>query len=159
RRRAVASAPQPERRRMSALSVAIGKRLRAERREFVLDVSFDSDADVTVLLGPSGAGKTLTLQAIAGLLRPDRGLIRLGEHVLFDAAARIELPARERNVGLVFQDYALFPHLTVVQNVAFAGSHGWRNPRMAGDAAAALLAPFELEPFAGSYPAELSGGQ
>jgi molybdate transport system ATP-binding protein len=142
---------------MSGISVAIEKLLRADRREFLLDVRFDSSADVTVLFGPSGAGKTLTLQAIAGLLRLQRGEIRIGDHVVFSSAQRIDVPARARGVGFVFQDYALFPQLTVAQNVAFGLQHGCFN--RAGAGSAELLAPFELQPLAHAYPADLSGGQ
>ncbi|HEX6834435.1 MAG TPA: ATP-binding cassette domain-containing protein, partial [Rudaea sp.] len=107
--------------------------------------------------GPSGAGKTLTLLAIAGLVRPDEGMIRRDDVALFDSARRIDVPARQRGSGFLFQDYALFPHLTVAQNVAFARNTAWFNARARG--VDDLLAAFELEPLAGSYPAELSGGQ
>jgi molybdate transport system ATP-binding protein len=141
------------------LSVAIEKKLRADRREFHLRMTFDSDADVTVLYGASGAGKTVTMQAIAGLLRPDTGRIAVGDRVLFDSAASIDVPARKRHVGLVFQDYALFPHLTVLQNVAFAQKRGWSNRRGSNGETAAALAGVHLESFAHAYPSDLSGGQ
>jgi molybdate transport system ATP-binding protein len=141
------------------LSVAIARRLRSPQREFTLDVAFDSDRDVTVLFGPSGAGKTQTLLSIAGLVRPDRGAIRIGASSVFDSVAGIDVPARKRGIGFVFQDYALFPHLTVVQNVAFARRRGWLNARRGDAAAADLLRPFELAACAHAYPAQLSGGQ
>ena len=144
---------------MSALSVSATRQLRSGRREFVLDVAFESDADITVLFGPSGAGKTLTLQAIAGLLRPERGTIRLHDRILFDAATRIDVAARRRGVGFVFQDYALFPHLSVARNVAFARRRGWLNPRGADDGVAELLRAFALDGCAHALPAQLSGGQ
>jgi molybdate transport system ATP-binding protein len=145
---------------MKRLSVAIEKHLRADGREFRLDVCFDSDAETTVLFGPSGAGKTLTLHAIAGLLEPERGEILCNGELLFSRAQRVCVPARARNVGLVFQDYALFPHLTVLQNVAFgAAPQHWRNRRSAAQEVHALLAQFALGKLAQSYPHQLSGGQ
>ncbi len=141
------------------LSVAIAKHLQSDRREFRLDVSFESDADITILFGPSGAGKTLTLQAIAGLLRPDRGAIRVGDQLLFDSAQRVDVPTRQRDIGFVFQDYALFPHLTVAQNAAFAFSRGWRQPRTTITPNLQWLESFDLAACANAYPAQLSGGQ
>ena len=140
------------------LRVAIRKRMRTAQRDFHLETIFESDADVTVLFGPSGAGKTLTLLAIAGLLRPDAGSIQLGERILFDSAQRLDIAARNRRVGFVFQDYALFPHLTVAQNVAFAPNRRLFNSRETS-AVAAILKSFDLESFSQSYPAHISGGQ
>ena len=99
--------------------VDIKKRLWSGRRVFRLEVAFASDKDFVVLFGPSGAGKSLTLQAIAGLITPDEGRIVVGERTIFDSSRKIRVPSRYRNVGYVFQDYALFPHLTVAHNVAF----------------------------------------
>jgi molybdate transport system ATP-binding protein len=115
-----------------------------------------------VLYGPSGAGKSLTLRAIAGLLKPDRGHIVVNGRSLFDAARPLNLPTQYRKVGYLFQDYALFPHLTVAQNVAFGVQRGMFNPRRHGDLpppALRWLQAFELEPIAGNYPAQISGGQ
>jgi molybdate transport system ATP-binding protein len=145
---------------MTHLTVAVEKCLRAADREFQLDVQFDSDADTTVLFGPSGAGKTLTLHAIAGLIEPDRGEVSCDDAVFFSHARRVSVPARARRVGFVFQDYALFPHLTVLQNVAFGASpQHWRAPRSASAEVHALLAQFALGKLAASYPHQLSGGQ
>src|SRR5262249_32803189 len=96
-------------------SVEIKKRL----PEFTLDVAWSAGDGVAVLFGPSGAGKTLTLQCLAGLIHPDRGRIVVDDRVLFASAAGVDLPPQHRRVGYVFQSYALFPHLTVGQNVAF----------------------------------------
>ena len=120
-----------------------------------------SDSPRIVLLGPSGAGKSLTLKAIAGLVTPKAGYIRLGGVTLFDAAARIKLTPQQRQLAYLFQDYALFPHLTVRQNVAFVLARGWRNPpRDATDAAVThWLGVFGLAELAHQYPDQLSGGQ
>ncbi len=101
-------------------------------RRFTLAVRFQARMPRTVILGPSGAGKTLTLQCLAGLRTPDTGRIAFAGEPLFDTTGpgpRVDVPARARRFGLVFQDYALFPHLTVRQNVAFGLQRGWRNPR------------------------------
>jgi len=141
--------------------VDIQKRLWSAGRVFSLDVSFVSDKDVVALFGPSGAGKSLTLQAIAGLSNPDAGRIVVGDRVLFDAAAKIRVPARRREVGYVFQDYALFPHLTVAQNVSFGLKHGWPWYLPQGDRLRLeeVLDIFELTPCRHSLPRDLSGGQ
>src|ERR1700686_1980308 len=86
---------------------------------FRLAVEFAADGAPLGLLGPSGSGKTMTLRAIAGLETPDRGRIVLHGRVLFDSEKGIDVPARERRIGLLFQNYALFPHLTVTENIAF----------------------------------------
>ena len=101
------------------------------------------------IAGPSGAGKTTLLRAIAGLVRPDSGSIALGGTTWFDAEARIDIPPERRSVGLVFQDYALFPHLTVEQNVAYGG----------GRKSAELLERFGIAALARQKPGDLSGGE
>lgn len=142
-----------------SVDVAIRMRVGEGDRRFDLDVAFASSQRRIVLYGPSGAGKSLTLRAMAGLLTPDAGHVRIDGRTLFDAATN--LPARERGVGYVFQDYALFPHLTVAQNIGFGLSHGWSNPsrRRPDSRVARWLALFELEAVAGHHPAQLSGGQ
>ena len=143
------------------LDVAIARRIDAAQRPFALDVAFASDARRIVLFGPSGAGKSLTLRAIAGLLQPDRGHVRVDGRVLYDAARRIDLPARERRVGYVFQDYALFPHLTLAQNVAFGLARGLRNPsrRNIAQAARHWMEVFGIDALAARYPNQVSGGE
>lgn len=86
---------------------------------FALDASFSAGPGITVLFGPSGAGKTTILHLVAGLVRPERGRIALGGDVMADASAGIFVPPHKRRIGLVFQDAQLFPHLTVAQNLAF----------------------------------------
>ena len=141
------------------IRVDIRKTLRSRDREFRLDVSFSAEHDRSVVFGPSGSGKSLTLQCIAGLLKPDEGRIEIGERVLFDSAAGINLRPQERNVGFVFQDYALFPHLTVEQNVAFGLNREMGGRNHSSARVKEFLGLFELEPLARSQPRSLSGGQ
>ena len=144
-----------------SFDVAVRHRVRSEGREFVLDVAFRSEARRTVIYGPSGAGKTLTLQAIAGLLTPDDGHVRLAGEPLFDPAAGVDLPARARRFGHVFQDYALFPRLTVRQNIGFGLQRGWLNPSRRATPAAVehWLRRLALTDVAEQRPHQLSGGQ
>lgn len=130
-----------------------------EGKRFELDVAFTSSHRRIVLYGPSGAGKSVTLRAIAGLLKPDAGHVRVDGRTLFDTG--IDVPPRDRGVAYVFQDYALFPHLTVAQNVGFAIARGWINPRRhaRNDRVAHWLDLFELGAVADHYPAQVSGGQ
>lgn len=124
---------------------------------FSLDLQFNSRAGVAVLFGPSGAGKTLTLDAIAGFMQPDEGRISAGGVLLFDAAARVNLSPQQRRCGYVFQHYALFPHMTLRENLAFAAE---RLPRLERTRRVReLLALFHLEEMAGRRPHEMSGGQ
>ena len=143
------------------LDVSIQRRIENTSRPFALDVTFASDAHRVVLFGPSGAGKSLTLRAIAGLLHPDSGHVRVDGRVLFDAEQRIAVPARERRAGYVFQDYALFPHLTLAQNVAFGLVRGLRNPprKHVLEAARHWMSVFGIDALAGRYPNQVSGGE
>ncbi|TDV26899.1 molybdate transport system ATP-binding protein [Paraburkholderia caballeronis] len=130
-------------------------------RHFTLAMRFVSDAAVIALYGPSGGGKSMTMQAIAGLLRPQHGRVSIGGRVLFDSAQRIDLPPEQRGIGYLFQHYALFPHLSVRENVAF-GLTNWRRRRLAPDDARRvddLLETFGLAALGASRPATLSGGQ
>ena len=144
-----------------SFEVRIRKHVAGGGRHFELDVAFSTEARRTVIYGPSGAGKSLTLQAIAGLLKPDEGTIYIDGHPVFDSASRIDVPARERRLGYLFQDYALFPQLTVRQNIAFALKRGWRNPSRhdGGEAVDRWIQAFELERVAQQRPHQLSGGQ
>jgi molybdate transport system ATP-binding protein len=139
----------------------ITKRLRDRRgNRFTLRSRFDTGGGRVVLFGPSGSGKSLTLQAIAGLMTPDAGYIRVNGRTLFDAEAGINLPPRRRKVGLIFQDYALFPHMTVRENVAF-GLRRLLGRMSAEDKARVeeLLGVFGLRGIADAMPGEISGGQ
>ena len=134
------------------LTVATRKRF----GDFTLDANWTSDQPVVALVGPSGSGKTLTLQCIAGLVAPDEGRIVSGGRVLFDAAARVNLRPRERRIGYVFQGYALFPHLTVLRNVAFGlRTRSTSRP----DRTKEIIDRLGLTGVTARYPSELSGGQ
>jgi molybdate transport system ATP-binding protein len=130
------------------------------QRRFDLRVAFSTDAPFAALYGPSGSGKTLTLQAIAGLLHPAKGHIRIDGRTLYDSAAGIHMPPSQRRIGYLFQDYALFPHLSVRKNIEF-GLTSWRRGLPEKDRAQvqALLESFGLAAMADSRPATLSGGQ
>lgn len=134
-------------------------------RSFALDARLTSRGRSTVLFGPSGSGKTVTLRAVAGLMTPDSGRISLDGETLFDAAAGIDRPARERGVGYVFQDYALFPHLSVAENVGFGLGTGLFGGLFGGPGASARRRVDELLELAGladlarARPGKLSGGQ
>jgi molybdate transport system ATP-binding protein len=134
---------------------------RSGPRQVDLQVAFESTLDRVVLFGPSGAGKSLTLLAIAGLQRPDAGRIVLGEQVLYDSASGIDLPARERGLGLLFQDYALFPHLDVEHNIAFSllPTFGRRIGSAVARRVDALMHALDITALRHSLPAQLSGGQ
>ena len=138
-----------------SLSVDIRKRLGS----FQLDVSFEA-ADPTetfALLGASGCGKSVALKCIAGIERPDEGRIELNGRVLFDSAARVDVPAQARRVGYLFQSYALFPTMTVEQNVLAGARGATRAERL--ERAHAQLRAFRLEGLERQRPAQLSGGQ
>ena len=139
---------------MSArLEVRLVKRL----PDFTLDVEWTAGGGVAALFGPSGAGKTLTLQCMAGLLRPDAGRIVVDGRVLFDTASGADVPPQSRRVGYVFQGYALFPHLTVADNVGF-GLRG-RSRAERTRRAAEVIGRLGLDGLERRYPRELSGGQ
>lgn len=143
------------------LEVDIHKTFVSAERRFTLDVAFTATTQRVVLFGLSGAGKSLTLQAIAGLLRPDEGKITLHGNALFDSKLNVDLKPQARKVAYLFQDYALFPHLNVRQNIGFGLQRGWFNPRARSSHAQIdyWLDALELRGVAGNYPAQLSGGQ
>ncbi|WP_342994753.1 sulfate/molybdate ABC transporter ATP-binding protein [Parolsenella catena] len=138
-----------------SLSVDIRKRL----GDFSLDVSFkaENSAETLALLGASGCGKSMALKCVAGVERPDEGRIVLNGRVLYDSAARVNVPAQRRRVGYLFQSYALFPAMTVLDNVLVGARGATRAERLA--MAARQIRAFRLEGLEGRRPAELSGGQ
>ncbi len=124
---------------------------------FSLEVSFTTNSDPLGLLGASGSGKSMTLRCIAGLEKPDHGWIVLNGRSLFDSERGINLPSRERRIGYVFQNYALFPHKTVAQNIAFGLHHlpqAEQKQRVAQQ-----IEQMQLQGLEKRYPQELSGGQ
>jgi molybdate transport system ATP-binding protein len=138
------------------LTLKVRKRF-AVAEEFSLDVAFSAEAGFTILFGASGAGKTTLLDCIAGLVRPDAGVIRLGKRVFFDDAAKIDVKVSRRNVGYVFQTLALFPHLTVDGNVAYGLQHhsaAERERRIAE-----ILGAFRISGLHKRRPDEISGGE
>ncbi|MDG4475899.1 ATP-binding cassette domain-containing protein [Thiovibrio frasassiensis] len=143
------------------LEVDIKKTLHSGARRFGLEAAFSSQDDLTVIFGASGSGKSLTVQAIAGLVTPEQGRIAVDGEALFDASQGINLPARARGVGYLFQDYALFPHLTVRENIGYPLKKGYRFTLLpeARNKVTEIMESFEITHLAGSYPAELSGGQ
>ena len=141
--------------------IRLRKQLGHGSSRFELDVRFASRASRVVLYGPSGAGKTQTLRLIAGITAPDSGRVSVAGRVLFDDAAGIRLSPQQRRLAFVFQDYALFPHLSVRQNIAFAARRGWRNPpRALHDARVdEWIERFRLQSVAHHFPHQISGGQ
>jgi molybdate transport system ATP-binding protein len=130
---------------MGLLSVELAVPLRSFRLELSLAVA----AETVAIVGPSGAGKSTVLRAIAGLLRPQAGRVALDDDVWFDAVQGINRAPEDRSVGMVFQQYALFPHLSVRKNVEFGGS----------EQATALMERLEIAHLARARPGQLSGGE
>lgn len=122
--------------------------------EFALDADFTVNDGITVLAGASGAGKTTVLKLVAGILTPDEGFIKLDSTVFFDSDEKINLPIQKRRVGFVFQDYALFPHLTALENIAY-GAAGENK----GERAREILSLFHIEHLKNRLPSEMSGGE
>jgi molybdate transport system ATP-binding protein len=135
------------------LSVSLTKRLPG----FTLDVAWEATDMVTGLFGPSGSGKTLTLDCLAGLARPDAGRVVLRDRVLFDAATGVDVPTRSRRLGYVFQGYALFPHLSVADNVGYGLRDLPRDERRRR--VADVVARLGLAGLERRRPGELSGGE
>ena len=143
------------------VEIDVRKTLRARDRVFRLDTSFATDSDRIVVFGPSGSGKSVLIQCVAGLMRPDDGVVRIGGRTLFDSSAGIDLAPQARRVGYLFQDYALFPHLSVEENVGFAlrtGVRGRLDPARR-DRVREMLAAFDLDAHGRSLPRQISGGQ
>lgn len=138
---------------MSGLAVS----LRARLPGFDLDVAWEIGAELAVLFGPSGAGKSLTLRLIAGLAQPDAGRVISGERILLDTASAVCLTPQQRSVGFVFQDLALFPHMTVRENVLYGG-HGLEKDER-NERAESLIRRFGLSSLQKRRPGQISGGQ
>jgi molybdate transport system ATP-binding protein len=125
--------------------------------EFSLEIEFQAAPGFTILFGPSGAGKTTLLNCVAGLATPDSGRIAIGDCVLFDSARRVDLAIARRRAGYVFQNLALFPHLTVEQNIAYGLAHLSRPERR--HRAAAILQQFRIAHLALRNARDISGGE
>lgn len=136
-----------------SISVDIEKKLGA----FTLRVQFETPGGTMALLGASGCGKSVTLKCIAGIMTPDRGRIVLDGETLFDSERGIDLTPQQRRVGCLFQQYALFPTMTVAQNIRCGIRSGERSEKKRQTAE--LLRRFRLEGLEKKYPAQLSGGQ
>ena len=141
----------------AGLQVRVRRTLTSEDGGFQLNVAFAVEKGITILFGPSGAGKTTLLDSIAGLTDPDQGRIAVGERVLFDSEEGLNLSPTERRIGYVFQDLALFPHLTVEANVAY-GLGGLKSEDRKQRVAGALEA-LGISELRARRPAELSGGE
>jgi len=129
----------------------------AKRGGFSIEIQLHVNREILVLCGPSGAGKTTILQCLSGLLQPVSGFIELNGRLLFSDKKGINLPPRERNIGYVFQDYALFPHLTVRQNVVYGIKK--RSGNSASLDPMELLSSFGIDLLADRYPGQISGGE
>ncbi|MCK9374589.1 MAG: ATP-binding cassette domain-containing protein [Syntrophobacterales bacterium] len=143
------------------IQVDVQKRLVSQGRVFALEVDFAAASDRVALFGPSGSGKTLTLQILAGVVTPDAGRIMVGDRVLFDKKKQVNVPARRRSIGYVPQDYALFPNLSVADNIGFGLPRHWPwglgpDDRRRVDE---FLEIFELTNLRRGLPRDLSGGQ
>lgn len=139
----------------------VQKTLRSAGRVFEFDVRLQTGHPRIVLMGPSGIGKTMVLQAIAGLILPDSGHIRIGGELLFDSRQRLSVKPQQRRAGYLFQNYALLPHLTALGNVGFGlrrGAWGFLSRAQKAEAMR-WLERFQLGAMARQYPHTLSGGQ
>lgn len=151
----ILSFPQPEGR---SLAVSVRKRYpRNETSRFELDIQFEALPGVTILLGHSGAGKTTILRCVAGLCDPEEGRIELGDRVLFDSQKRICLEPVQRKVGFVFQDLALFPHLTVRENIAYGLRKIPALERL--QRVNRIMDSFQIAGLDDHFPREISGGE
>lgn len=128
------------------LRVAIRKQL----AHFELNVEFTLNSEIAVLFGPSGSGKTTILNSIAGLVKPDKGIIKLNGDSIYESP-KVFTPIQKREIGYLFQDYALFPHMTVWQNIKY----GMKNERFAKQ----LMAELKIAHLSGHDPVEISGGE
>lgn len=137
----------------------MGLRVRLQKKVngFALDIEWQIINELAVLFGFSGAGKSMTLQLIAGLIKPDEGRVSLDEIVYFDGSAGTDAPPQERPFGYVFQDLALFPHMTVLQNILYGGANLPKNEKL--DSARELIGAFRITGLEDRYPREISGGQ
>lgn len=143
------------------IDLKLRKTLQSGQRRFELNLQLQSQAQRIVIHGPSGAGKSALLKLIAGLIQPDDGHLRVGGDTWFDSNGRINHKPQSRQLGYLFQDYALFPHLTVRQNIGFGLTKNWTNPHRSvmDERIAYWMKAFSLTGLEHQLPAALSGGQ
>lgn len=141
----------------SRLVARLRKRVERNGNDFVLDLAFEAEAGITILFGASGAGKTTLLNCIAGLQVPDTGRTSVGLRVFFDRDQRIDLPVQRRNVGYVFQELALFPHLSAEDNIAYGLRGGNKHEQQRRTAE--ILESFRIAHLSAQKPREISGGE
>ncbi|MBF0516038.1 MAG: ATP-binding cassette domain-containing protein [Nitrospirae bacterium] len=141
---------------MTGLEVSLEKRTDT----FHLCLQWEIGNELVVILGESGAGKSMTLKMVAGLMRPDEGMVRINGRKVYDSTDGTLIPARLRRIGYVFQNLALFPHMTVYENILYGASsaHRLKGDVLRGDVMD-MLCQFHIEALAGKYPREISGGQ
>lgn len=132
--------------------------IQKELPSYSLNVAFDLKEKTLGMLGSSGSGKSMTLRCIAGIETPTSGIIVLNNQILYDSRKGINLPIRDRNVGFLFQNYALFPHLTIAQNIAFSLTKKYTRSQIKQKVSEQLYS-IELQGFGDRYPHQLSGGQ
>ncbi len=142
-------------------NIQLKKKYQSPQRQFEIDFELKTDAQNLVLFGPSGAGKTQVLKMLSGLVKPDSGLIQMNGLDLFNSQSQICLTPQERSLAYVFQEYALFPHLTVLENIAFPLNKGWWSSRrhLNHPLVQEWLEKMELGHVAHQFPHQLSGGQ
>ncbi|MEK7802783.1 MAG: ATP-binding cassette domain-containing protein, partial [Deltaproteobacteria bacterium] len=129
----------------------------SDKSGFSVDIEFSTGEELTVLFGPSGTGKSLLLNMLSGIVRPDEGFVRVDGRDVFNSTAGIDIPIRDRRTGYLFQDYAVFPHMTVFENIAYGID---RLPRSKIKAKVEeLLELMRLGGLENRFPIELSGGQ
>ncbi|MFI5384425.1 MAG: ATP-binding cassette domain-containing protein, partial [Methanosarcina thermophila] len=127
------------------------------KKAFMLDVSFEMGKELVVLFGPSGSGKTTLFKCISGITEPDSGKITVGNKVYYDKDQKINLPIQKRNLGYVFQNYTLFPHMSVRKNIE-CGLKGWEK-KDREERVMEMLSLLHIEELEMRYPSQLSGGQ
>ena len=132
-------------------------RLQKKVNGFALDIEWQIGNELAVLFGFSGTGKSMTLQLIAGLMKADKGQVSLDDIVYFDSSSGTNLPPQERPFGYVFQDLAIFPHMTVLQNILYGAANLPKNEKL--DRAREMIGAFKLTGYEDRYPHEISGGQ
>ena len=139
------------------VKMALKVKLKKKFKDFTLDVDFICKEKITGILGASGSGKTMTLKGLSGIEKPDEGKVVLNETILFDSNKKINRLVRERKIGYLFQDYALFPNMTVMENIGFGLHKMLKEER--NEAIAKMIYKLELSGLENRFPSQLSGGQ